>query len=78
MHILYLEDNPTSYISWVRKTGNKLAHELIKWDVVELNKHWSSNFPICILNHMQRDMGVTIYFFFSNNMSKQINLELSL
>jgi ribonuclease HI len=44
-------------ISWVRRMGNTAAHELAKWARYEPNKEWFCDFPTCITEHVQNDMG---------------------
>jgi ribonuclease HI len=43
-------------VSWMRRAGNKAAHELARWAAYEPNKEWISNFPNCINSHIQKDM----------------------
>lgn len=44
-------------VSWIRRIGNTAAHELAKWARYEPNKEWLCNFPTCITEHIQNDMG---------------------
>jgi ribonuclease HI len=53
--VLSFNDDYTT--SWVRRDKNYAAHTLARWAVVEPNKHWTNSFPLCILNHVQKDMG---------------------
>ncbi|MCH84388.1 ribonuclease H protein [Trifolium medium] len=42
--------------AWVNRKSNQVAHTLARWALVEPNRNWSSNFPYCILTHIQNDM----------------------
>ncbi|GAU34369.1 hypothetical protein TSUD_217090 [Trifolium subterraneum] len=48
-------------ISWVRRNGNKAAHELARWALYEPNMYWDENYPHCIHPHIQKDMGFVIH-----------------
>jgi hypothetical protein len=43
-------------VTWTRRNGNKVAHELAKWARVEPNREWNTNLPYCIIHHIQNDM----------------------
>jgi ribonuclease HI len=43
-------------VTWVKREGNKAAHSLARWALREPNKVWLTNFPLCILTHIQNDM----------------------
>jgi ribonuclease HI len=47
-------------VIWVRRSGNRAAHELARWAVYEPNKDWTSNYPLCIKQHIQKDMDSAI------------------
>jgi ribonuclease HI len=36
---------PNVSIRWVRRTGNKVAHSLAKWAILEPNQDWASVVP---------------------------------
>jgi ribonuclease HI len=44
-------------ITWVRRENNQAAHTLARWAVLEPNKQWLNSFPMCIINHVQKDIG---------------------
>jgi ribonuclease HI len=44
-------------VVWVSRQGNQAAHTLACWAMTEPNKFWPNNFPVCILDHIQKDMG---------------------
>jgi hypothetical protein len=44
-------------VVWIGRTGNMAAHELAKRAKYEPNKEWYSNYPSCITEHIQNDMG---------------------
>ncbi|GAU41426.1 hypothetical protein TSUD_26060 [Trifolium subterraneum] len=48
-------------INWVRRNGNKAAHELARWALYEPNMYWDENYPRCIHPHIQKDMGFVIH-----------------
>jgi hypothetical protein len=41
-------------VSWVSRDGNRAAHALARWALREPNRNWVSNYPSCILTHIQR------------------------
>jgi ribonuclease HI len=43
-------------VTWVNREGNQAAHALARWALREPNQFWVSNFPLCILIHIQKDM----------------------
>jgi ribonuclease HI len=43
-------------VSWVSRDGNRAAHALARWALREPNRNWVSNYPSCILTHIQKDM----------------------
>jgi hypothetical protein len=51
------KDNDDFTISWVKRDNNHVAHTLAKWAILEPNKQWVNSMPICISNHVQKDMG---------------------
>jgi hypothetical protein len=51
-----LDQNNDVSISWVIREGNGVAHAFARLVVSEPNRYWASNFPICILNHIHKDM----------------------
>jgi ribonuclease HI len=54
----FLFRNPNSAISWVRRDGNRVAHQLAKWAEHEPNIDWSTTIPGCILPYIQKDVGL--------------------
>jgi ribonuclease HI len=44
-------------VKWVSRQGNQAAHVLARWALTEPDKFWPNNFPFCILDHIQKDMG---------------------
>ncbi|PNX55458.1 ribonuclease H [Trifolium pratense] len=51
----YLDKNPRSGICWVRRTGNIAAHSLANWAILEPNKTWCNETPMCIRDIVQKD-----------------------
>jgi hypothetical protein len=43
---------------WVKGKDNWAAHNMARWAVLEPNKEWVSDFPICLKPIIQKDMGV--------------------
>jgi hypothetical protein len=33
-------------VTWTRRNGNKVAHELAKWARIEPNREWKTNLPL--------------------------------
>jgi hypothetical protein len=50
-----LENNNQVTLSWVLREDNKVVHSLARWAKIEPNKYWTSNFPVCIVAHIQND-----------------------
>jgi hypothetical protein len=43
-------------VVWVRRQKNQAAHELARWAAHEPNKEWNDNYPLCINQHIHKDM----------------------
>ncbi|GAU47065.1 hypothetical protein TSUD_302670 [Trifolium subterraneum] len=54
--VKFLQVNPRSSIAWVKRSVNRVAHELANWAEQEPNKVWPNSFPCCISNHILKDM----------------------
>jgi ribonuclease HI len=52
----WVKENEGISVSWTRRSGNKVAHELAKWAGIEPNREWETNLPYCIIQHIQNDM----------------------
>jgi ribonuclease HI len=55
----YIRRDTQTTIQWVRRNGNKAAHEIARWARIEPNKTWVENFaslPPPFVNHIQKDM----------------------
>ncbi|GAU16215.1 hypothetical protein TSUD_298470 [Trifolium subterraneum] len=51
-----LEAHKDYSIGWVKRGRNKVAHSLARWAITEPNRYWPSDFPVCIITHVQKDM----------------------
>jgi hypothetical protein len=49
---------PRIDLVWVKGKDNWAAHNMARWAVLEPNKEWVSDFPICLKPIIQKDMGV--------------------
>jgi ribonuclease HI len=56
----WVKENEGISVSWTRRSGNRVAHELAKWADTEPNREWETNFPLCIHQHIQNDMSFVI------------------
>jgi ribonuclease HI len=48
--------NDNISLSWISRKGNEAAHASARWAIREPNKYWATNFPLCISQHIQKDM----------------------
>jgi ribonuclease HI len=54
--VKFLLANPTSSINWVKRQGNRVAHELAKWAKSSLNSDWTHSVPNSILPYIHIDI----------------------
>jgi ribonuclease HI len=47
---------PNASLHWIRRTRNKVAHNLARWAVIEPNMDWNHIVPPQIAIHIQNDM----------------------
>ncbi|CAJ2662949.1 unnamed protein product [Trifolium pratense] len=43
-------------VRWIARDGNRAAHALARWALIEPNKLWTNEFPTCLIHHIQKDM----------------------
>jgi ribonuclease HI len=55
---MILDKYPNVSISWIRRSGNTVAHNLAKWAAIEPNKNWLTIVPPQIALHIQKDMRI--------------------
>jgi ribonuclease HI len=56
---MILDKYPNVSISWIRRSGNTVAHNLAKWAAIEPNKNWLTIVPPQIALHIQKDMRIS-------------------
>jgi ribonuclease HI len=54
----FFSENPNCSICWVRRSGNVVAHHLARHAAVEPNSTWVGFAPLCIANHIQKDVNL--------------------
>jgi ribonuclease HI len=54
--VKFLLANPTSSINWVKRQGNRVAHELAKWAESSPNSDWTHSVPNSILPYIHIDI----------------------
>ncbi|CAJ2675264.1 unnamed protein product [Trifolium pratense] len=52
----WLSNHPNVSVNWIGRVGNRVAHNLAKWALVEPNKNWLSNVPPQIALFIQNDI----------------------
>ncbi|GAU16849.1 hypothetical protein TSUD_367980 [Trifolium subterraneum] len=43
-------------LKWICRQGNKAVHDLARWAFQEPNREWNTDYPHCIIRHIQKDM----------------------
>jgi ribonuclease HI len=51
-----LNGYPNVSLNWIRRTGNRVAHNLARWAAIEPNSEWNNIVPPQIAIHIQNDM----------------------
>ncbi|XP_045791640.1 uncharacterized protein LOC123886358 [Trifolium pratense] len=52
--IKLLEDNPNIDIRWVKRSANRVAHDMANWAEIEPNREWGNDVPLCIWPFIQK------------------------